>query len=147
MSGLGLPMLRFEDRNSVACEILNRMPLLAVEIQDFVQSLPPEYIVTADQPMKSIECAALRGLVPDAILARRERSGFPVPVREWLYELAPWVETNMTEIFCLPFLRPRRMRQVWESVRSQNATVSAAFLIWRWIFLSGWLRNLNVRLD
>lgn len=144
---LSLPMLRFEDRNSVACSILNRMPLLAVEIQDFVRSLPPEYIVTADQPMKSIECAALRGLVPDAILARKERSGFPVPVREWLYELAPWVETNMTEISCLPFLEQRRVRQVWESVRSQSASVSAAFLLWRWIFLSGWLRHMNVRLD
>jgi asparagine synthase (glutamine-hydrolysing) len=147
MSGHGLPMLRFEDRNSAACSIVNRMPLLAVEIQDFVDSLPPEYIVTADQPMKSIECAAMRGLVPDAILARKERAGFPVPVREWLAELAPWVETNMTEVSCLPFLEQRQVRQVWDSVRSQNASVPAAFLIWRWIFLSGWLRYLNVRLD
>jgi asparagine synthase (glutamine-hydrolysing) len=123
------------------------MPLLTVEIRDFVHSLPPEYIVTADQPMKSIECAALRGLVPDAILARKERSGFPVPVREWLCELAPWVEANIAEISCLPFLEPRRVRRVWESVRSQNASVTAGFLIWRWIFLSGWLRYLNVRLD
>jgi asparagine synthase (glutamine-hydrolysing) len=147
MSGHGLPMLRFEDRNSAACSIVNRMPLLAVEIQDFVDSLPPEYIVTADQPMKSIESAAMRGLVPDAILARKERAGFPVPVREWLAELAPWVETNMTDVSCLPFLEQRQVRQVWDSVRSQNASVPAAFLIWRWIFLSGWLRYLNVRLD
>jgi asparagine synthase (glutamine-hydrolysing) len=147
MSDLGLPMLRFEDRNSVACSIRNRMPLLTVELQDFVGSLPAEYLVRADQPMKSIECAALRDLVPDAILARRERSGFPIPVREWLDELAPWVETNITEISCLPFLEPRQVRQVWESVRLQNASVSAAFLVWRWIFLAGWLRHLNVRLD
>lgn len=147
ISGFGLPMLRFEDRNSGACAILNRMPLLAVEIQDFVHSLPPEYIVTADQPMKSIECAAMRGLVPEAILGRKERSGFPVPVREWLYELAPWVEANMVEISCLPFLEPYRVHQIWESVRSQKASVAAGFLIWRWIFLSGWLRYLNVRVD
>jgi asparagine synthase (glutamine-hydrolysing) len=147
MSDLGLPMLRFEDRNSVACSILNRMPLLTVELQDFVWSLPAEYLVTPNQPMKSIECAAMRGLVPDAILARRERSGFPVPVREWLDELTPWVDMNIKEIACLPFFEPRRVRQVWESVRSQNASVSAAFLVWRWIFLTGWLRHLNVHLD
>jgi len=147
MSNLGLPMLRFEDRNSVACSILNRMPLLSVELQDFVCSLPAEYLVTADQPMKSVECAAMRGLVPDAILARKARSGFPVPVREWLDELAPWVDMNMTEIASLPFLQPRRVRQQWESVRSQNGSVSRAFLVWRWIFLAGWLRYLNVRLD
>jgi asparagine synthase (glutamine-hydrolysing) len=144
---LGLPMLRFEDRNSVACSVLNRMPLLTVELQDFVRSLPAKYMVTADQPMKSIECAAMRGLVPEAILERRERSGFPVPVREWLYELAPWVDMNMAEIERLPFLEPSAVRRVCESVRSQKISLSAAFLVWRWIFLSGWLRHLNVRLD
>jgi asparagine synthase (glutamine-hydrolysing) len=143
----GLPMLRFEDRNSVACSILNRMPLLTVELQDFVRSLPAEYLVTADQPMKSIESAAMRGLVPDAILARRGRTGFSVPVREWLDELAPWVDMNITEIERLPFFEPGRVRAVWESVRSRNTSVSKAFLIWRWIFLAGWLRYLNVRLD
>ena len=74
----GLPMLRFEHRNSVACSIVNRMPLLTVEVQDFVWSLPPEYLVTANQPIKSIESAAMRGMVPDAIVDRRQRCGFPV---------------------------------------------------------------------
>lgn len=140
-------MLRFQDRNSVACSILNRMPLLTVELQDFVRSLPAEYLVRADQPIKSIESAAMRGLVPDAILARRERSGFPVPAREWLNELAPWVDINMKEVESLPFFEPRRVCQVWGSVRSQTASLSAAFLVWRWIFLSGWLRYMNVRLE
>jgi len=142
-----LPVLRFEDRNSVACSILNRMPLLTVELQDFVRSLPAEYLVTANQPLKSIECAALRGLVPDALLARRERSGFPVPVREWLDELAPWVEMNMTEIAQLPFIEAHRVRHIWEAVRWQNASVSSAFLVWRWVFLAGWLRYLKVCVD
>jgi asparagine synthase (glutamine-hydrolysing) len=147
VSNHGLPMLRFEDRNSTSCAILNRMPLLTVEIQDFVRSLPPEYIVSADQPMKSIECAALRGMVSEAILARRERSGFPVPVREWLCELSAWVDTSIEPVSCLPFLESRRVRHLWELVRSQNASMSEGFLIWRWLFLSGWLRNLDVRLD
>jgi hypothetical protein len=37
-------MLRFEDRISVACSVLNRIPLLTVELQEFVRSLPPEYL-------------------------------------------------------------------------------------------------------
>jgi asparagine synthase (glutamine-hydrolysing) len=147
VSGYGLPMLRFEDRNSTACGILNRMPLLATGIQDFVQSLPPEYFVKAEQPLKSIEWAALRGLVPDAILARKQRSGFPVPVREWLCELAPWVDTAMDEVSNLPFLEPSQAGQIWESVRSQNGSIQNGFLVWRWILLYSWLRNLNVRLD
>jgi hypothetical protein len=53
----------------------------------------------------------------------------------------------MEQVSCLPFLEPHRVRHLWESVRSQNASISEGFLTWRWIFLGGWLRNLDVRLD
>jgi asparagine synthase (glutamine-hydrolysing) len=143
----GLPMLRLEDRSSMACSLLNRMPLLTTELQDFVSSLPSEYLITRNQPMKSIESAAMQGMVPNAILARKERSGFPVPVREWLDELAPWVDINMAEIERLPFLEPRRVQRIWESVRSLNNSVSAAILVWRWVFLAGWVRYCNISLE
>jgi asparagine synthase (glutamine-hydrolysing) len=147
INGHGLPMLRFEDRNSTACGILNRMPLLVRGVQDFVQSLPPELFVRAEQPLKSIEWAALQGLVPDAIRARKQRSGFPVPVREWLCELAPWVDTVMREVSSLPFLESSQALRIWETVRSRNGSREVGFLIWRWVLLCGWLRNLNVHLD
>ena len=131
----------------MACSLLNRMPLLTTELQDFVSSLPSEYLITRNQPMKSIESAAMQGMVPNAILARKERSGFPVPVREWLDELAPWVDINMAEIERFPFLEPRRVRQIWESVRSLNKSMSRAFLVWRWVFLAGWVRHCNISLD
>ena len=143
----GLPMLRFEDRNSMSCPILNRMPLLTTELKDFVSSLPPDCLISRKQPMKSIEWAAMRGIVPEVILSRTERSGFPVPVREWLVELAPWVEMNMAEIEQLPFLEPSAVRRMWHSVRSLNGSVHDAFLVWRWIFLAGWVRYCSVTLD
>jgi asparagine synthase (glutamine-hydrolysing) len=139
-------MLRFEHCNSVACSITNRMPLLTVAIEDFVRSLPPEYLVTANRPLKSIESAAMRGLVPNAVLERRERWGFPVPVVEWLHELALWVDEFIFEVSCLPFLRSREVRYVWEQARSRNPSVAAAWLIWRWIFLAGWIRQGNIGL-
>lgn len=143
-ANLGLPMLRLEDRNSMACSVLNRMPLLTPEIQDFVSSLPPEYLVTPNQPIKSIESAAMQGMVPDAILARRERFGFPAPVREWLIELAPWIDMNIAELERLPFLETGRVRQIWERVQSTDKSISSAFLIWRWIFLAGWMQVFDV---
>ena len=143
----GIPMLRFEDRNSTACSILNRMPLLTPEIHDFISSLPPELLVTAGQPIKSLECAAMRGMVPEAILGRKERTGFPVPVAEWLVELAPWVDSLMAEVERFPFLDGNQVRQIWQGVRSNNGSVPAAFLIWRWIFLAGWLNYFAMRPD
>ena len=143
----GIPMLRFEDRNATACSILNRMPLLIPEIHDFITSLPPELLVTAGRPIKSLECAAMRGMVPEAILGRKKRTGFPVPVAEWLVELAPWVDSLMAEVERFPFLDGNQVRQIWQGVRSNNGSVPAAFLIWRWIFLVGWLNYFAIRLD
>ena len=143
----GIPMLRFEHRNSTACSILNRMPLLTTEIYDFISSLAPELLVTADQPIKSLEVAAMRGMVPGVILSRKERAGFPVPVTEWLDELAPWVNSYMGEVELFPFLLGNRVRQIWQRVRINNSSVPAAFLIWRWVFLAGWLRHCAVRFD
>lgn len=143
----GIPMLRFEHRNSTACSILNRMPLLTTEIYDFISSLAPELLVTADQPIKSLEVAAMRGMVPDVILSRKERAGFPVPVTEWLDELAPWVNSYMGEVELFPFLLGNRVRHIWQQVRNNNNSVPAAFLIWRWVFLAGWLRYCAVRFD
>lgn len=113
----------------------------------FLYGRAEEYLITTDQPIKSIESAAMRGMVPDAILARRERSGFPVPVREWLAELAPWVEITVAEVERFPFLEPHCVRQTWESVQSRNKSVADAFLVWRWIFLAGWVRYCSVSLD
>jgi hypothetical protein len=141
----GFPMLRFEHLNSTACSILNRMPLLTTEIHDFISSLSPGLLVTAEQPIKSLECAALRGMVPDAILSRKERAGFPVPVTEWLDELTPWVDSYLVEVAGFPFLLGNRVRQIWQRIRVNNNSVPAAFLIWRWVFLAGWLRYCAVR--
>jgi asparagine synthase (glutamine-hydrolysing) len=143
----GIPMLRFEDRNASACSIVNRMPLLTPEIHGFITSLPPEFLVTAGRPIKSLECAAMRGMVPEAILERKERTGFPVPVAEWLVELAPWVDSLMAEVERFPFLEGNQVRQIWQGVRSNNGSIPAAFLVWRWIFLVGWLNYFAMRLD
>jgi len=89
----------------------------------------------------------MRGLVPDAILTRTERLGFPVPVREWLRELEPWVDMNMKELERFPFFEPGEVRQIWDRVRSGGQSTLDAFLVWRWVFLAGWIRVFDINLD
>ena len=36
---------------------------------------------------------AMRGMVPDSILDRRDKIGFATPERAWLSQLEPWVES------------------------------------------------------
>ena len=81
-----LPMLlRYADRDSMAHSREVRLPLLDRRIAEFAFSAPPEYLVEAGQT-KRILRDAVRDLVPDEILARRDKVDFQPPQARWLAE-------------------------------------------------------------
>jgi len=61
-----------------------RVPFLTIELAEFVLSLPESFLVSADGETKSIFRAAMRGIVPDEILDRRDKIGFETPEKAWL---------------------------------------------------------------
>ena len=79
-----LPMLlRYADRDSMAHSREVRLPLLDRRIAEFALSAPPEFLV-AGATTKRILRDAVRDVVPDAVLARREKIGFEPPQARWL---------------------------------------------------------------
>ena len=83
-------LLRYEDRNSMAFSIESRVPFLTTRLADFAYSLPSDQLVDGQATSKAVLRAALRGLVPDAILDRRDKVGFATPDRSWASALRPW---------------------------------------------------------
>jgi asparagine synthase (glutamine-hydrolysing) len=79
-------LLRYEDRNSMHFSIESRVPFLTPQIAEFIFSLPESYIVSDSGETKSVFRAAMRGIVPDAILDRRDKIGFATPEAQWLRE-------------------------------------------------------------
>jgi asparagine synthase (glutamine-hydrolysing) len=80
-----LPMLlHYEDRNSMAFSIESRVPFLTPSLATFLLSLPDHYLVGVDGTSKSVFRRAMRGIVPDQILDRRDKVGFFTPERDWL---------------------------------------------------------------
>jgi asparagine synthase (glutamine-hydrolysing) len=76
-------LLRYEDRNSMCFSIESRVPFLNTELVDFILSLPANYKIR-NGFSKAILREALKGIVPDAILKRRDKLGFPAPEVEWM---------------------------------------------------------------
>ena len=73
----GLPnLLRYEDRNSMAYSIESRVPFLTPELVNFMFSLPEEYSVSANGTTKKLFREAMRGLVPNPILDRKDKIWF-----------------------------------------------------------------------
>jgi asparagine synthase (glutamine-hydrolysing) len=75
-------LLMKQDQMSMAASIESRVPFLDHEFVEHVVSIPGRFKLHGWET-KAVLRAALRGLVPPAILSRR-KMGFPVPVGRWL---------------------------------------------------------------
>jgi asparagine synthase (glutamine-hydrolysing) len=80
-------LLRYADRNSMAHSREVRLPFLDRRVAEFAFSLPPDFIYR-DGATKAILREAVRGIVPDLILNRRDKVGYETPQVQWLSEPA-----------------------------------------------------------
>jgi asparagine synthase (glutamine-hydrolysing) len=97
MTKFGLPaLLRHSDRNSMRWSVESRVPFLTTELAEFCLGLPEEYLVSLEGETKCIFKAAMRGIVPDEILDRRDKVGFKTPEYSWVMEqkevIREWME-------------------------------------------------------
>lgn len=85
-------LLQLEDRTSMAVSLESRLPLLDHRLVDQVFAVPARHRFAGGRP-KYLLRRALEGIVPQPILDRRDKMGFPVPIFEWFRgELRPFVE-------------------------------------------------------
>lgn len=79
----GLPaLLRYEDRNSMACSIEARLPFMDHRLVSFIFSLPANQKIREGMT-KHVMRAALKGIVPERIRTRTDKIGFATPENRW----------------------------------------------------------------
>jgi asparagine synthase (glutamine-hydrolysing) len=76
-------LLQVEDRVSMAVSLESRVPLLDTRIVDLVTSMPPPMKFQAGKT-KNILKKAVANLIPEPVLNRKDKMGFPVPLKEWM---------------------------------------------------------------
>jgi asparagine synthase (glutamine-hydrolysing) len=141
-----LPMLlRYEDRNSMASSIESRVPFLTPALAEFLLSLPEQFLLGDDGTSKNVFRAAMRGIVPDVILDRRDKIGFATPEERWLKTLRPWIDTTLTSdrARSIPALNVDAMQHDWKAVLDGRARFD--FRIWRWVNLIRWAEKFDVK--
>jgi asparagine synthase (glutamine-hydrolysing) len=67
--------------------IESRVPFLDRRLTEFTLGLPEDWLVGPDGRSKRILRDAMKGLVPDVILNRRDKVGFETPESDWLGRL------------------------------------------------------------
>ena len=78
-------LLHIEDRMSMAHGLESRVPFLDHPLVEFAATVPAD-LKFAGGDTKHLLKLALGGELPDAILNRRDKMGFPVPLKEWFVE-------------------------------------------------------------
>lgn len=76
-------LLNFSDSNSMAHGVEVRLPFLYHKLVDFAFSLPANQIYR-NATTKYVYRNAMNGIIPDAILNRKDKVGFAPPQERWL---------------------------------------------------------------
>ncbi|SMQ69067.1 asparagine synthase (glutamine-hydrolysing) [Altererythrobacter xiamenensis] len=76
-------LLRYDDRNSMAHSVESRVPFLTPQMAELCLSFPDEFLIDEAGVTKKVFRDAMRGIVPDDVLARADKIGFAPDNRAW----------------------------------------------------------------
>lgn len=130
-------LLHVEDRVSMAWSIESRVPLLDHRIVEFAATIPPAKKFK-DGRTKLLLKESLRGILPDPIINRTDKMGFPVPLNEWCnHELKEWV----AELLMSEHTRIYKIIKKEYVISQIKAKHSFSRELWGLICLELWLRE------
>ena len=133
----GLPaLLRHGDRNSMRFSVESRVPFLTLDMVNLLLSLPESYLISAKGETKHVFRAAMRGIVPDDVLDRRDKIGFATPEQAWLLSMADTVRGWLREDLQLPFFNQAEVLREFELIIAGKKDFS--WQVWRWINFCRW---------
>lgn len=130
-------LLHVEDRASMAASIESRVPILDHRIVELAATVPYKYKMRHGLTKYLLRKAA-RGGVPDVILSRRDKMGFPTPIDVWFSRRGRAVLNflDSPEVRERGILdRQRAIDVVSDYVRGKS---NNSFLIWKMINIELW---------
>ena len=76
-------LLQVEDRVSMNVSLESRVPFLDTRLVDLVTTTPPAFKFQGGKS-KHLLKRSIGKLIPSKILQRKDKMGFPVPIKEWM---------------------------------------------------------------
>jgi asparagine synthase (glutamine-hydrolysing) len=129
-------LLRYEDRNSMWYSIESRVPFLTIEIAEFLLSMPTEFLVSETGETKKLFRAAMRGIVPNEILDRKDKIGFETPERSLLFAAWPKLKESLDFSVMPDFINPNGIVEFIEN--SLKSDKDYDDMVWRIILFCKW---------
>jgi len=121
--------------------IESRVPFLTLDLTELLLSLPEDYLISQSGETKSVFRAAMRGIVPDEILDRKDKIGFQTPEELWLTSMADTVREWLRVDVGLPFLNQSEILLEFEDIIAGRKVFS--WQVWRWINFIRWYQHFH----
>jgi asparagine synthase (glutamine-hydrolysing) len=133
-------LLRYEDRNSMAFGIEARVPFLDHRLVEAALLLPDRLKIGRGR-RKIALAQAMRGVVPDTVLDRRDKIAFASPQDTWLRAVLPMIRTLARSPVSeeLGYLRTGALAERADRFEAGSAAHSE---LWRIMMVEMWLRRL-----
>jgi asparagine synthase (glutamine-hydrolysing) len=136
-----LALLRHGDRNSMRFSVESRVPFLTTKLVDFMLTQPEDYLVSPQGETKALLRSAMRGIVPDVVLNRRDKIGFATPEKDWILSMADTVRQWLAQDTGLPFLDQVKICEHFDQIVA--GTRPYTWQVWRWINFIRWYNSQN----
>lgn len=119
--------------------IESRVPFLTLDQAELMLSMPEDYLISQGGETKAVFRAAMRGIVPDAILDRRDKIGFQTPEKAWLFAMADTVRSWLSQDIAVPFLDQQAVVREFEEILAGRRPFS--WQVWRWVNFIRWYQQ------
>ncbi|WP_412481682.1 asparagine synthase (glutamine-hydrolyzing) [Pseudomonas asiatica] len=129
-------LLRHGDRNSMRFSIESRVPFLTTGLTEFLLSLPEDYLISRSGETKHVFRAAMRGIVPDDVLDRRDKVGFQTPEKDLLIGNAGEIRKWLAEDLGLGLINRDALLVRFDSIVNHKSPYTSE--LWRWINFYRW---------
>lgn len=138
-------LLRYEDRNSMRFSIEARTPFSDdIDLIEFVFMIPSTYKIRNGFSKRLLR-SAMKGIVPDPILTRRDKIGFTAPEYAWLKKLKPVLLDYLDDGDLKHLFEVDRLKKEWELFLNLQPGVGITGL-WRFVNLAIWKNVFSVGL-
>jgi asparagine synthase (glutamine-hydrolysing) len=118
--------------------IESRVPFLTNDFAEYVLTLPEEFLLSKDGTTKYIFRKAMKGIVPDEILQRKDKIGFETPEFEWLKSLNHNINEWLDDLSSIPWINLDQAKVYFTNVLTGNTPFS--WQTWRLINAARWTR-------
>ena len=135
-------LLRHGDRNSMRWSIESRVPFLTTDFADYLFSLPENFLTCDKAKTKKLLREAMRGIVPDIILDRKDKIGFKTPENVILKSIEPIIADSLYNLGKIPFIDVSKLEK--EVNYSFDKGLKSKTRIWNIFNLSKFIEFQNI---